>query len=119
MIKNLKVLVDGNGKVSGIGSDKQSYHHCDICKVPEITKYSDEEIAKMLTIMSVAPEMFECLKRCRDDILKINETMIAFNLHPFTLMEKDIHETLEKVLDAAENQITEKKIEKMVVGGCL
>lgn len=41
-------------------------------------------------------EMIECLKRCDKDMPRINELLASMGFHPFSLMEKDIKNIIEK-----------------------
>lgn len=56
----------------------------------DILKYSN------MKLESDKLNLIKCLKRCDQDVARINEHLADMGFHPYTLMEKDIKEVLKK-----------------------
>lgn len=52
-----EVLIDGNGRLSGVGSHRQEFHGSDICLSP----ISDPQARANARLIAAAPELLEAL----------------------------------------------------------
>ena len=104
-----KSLADGNGKYSGVGSARNSYHHADICKptkTPE--QYTDEEWRAISCVLAGSPTMFRALRN-------IIEACGAVNFSSHKQMREAIESAMAEAEDAIElmrknNDSSEKKL---------
>lgn len=90
-----KYLTDGNGKYSGVGSAKYSYHHPDICaatKTPEY--YTAQEWEAIGCMLAGSPTMYRALKK----IIEVCG-VVDFSSH------NQMREAIEGVLAEAEGAI--------------
>jgi len=106
-----KQLADGNGKYSGVGSAKYSYHHADICaptKIPEM--YTDGQQEAIGRMLAGSPTMYRALK-------KIIETCGAVNFSSHNQMREAIEGAMAEAEEAIElvlsnnDLVTNKKVD--------
>lgn len=103
-----KCLTDGNGKYSGVGSAKCSYHHPDICaatKTPEY--YTEQEWEAIGYMLAGSPTMYRALK-------KIIEACGGVNFSSHNQMREAIETAMAEAEQALElvqknNDLTAKK----------